>query len=91
MLELIGGWPAASESEAFAEHRVLDTGTALAATLLNATGWIEQALRSVAGKVERVEDNSFVHRPVELTEDEVRSTRAAIRAARTRLEGRLSA
>ncbi|MGW5440223.1 hypothetical protein [Nocardia asteroides] len=78
-------------SDLFDKHQVLDTGTELSAMLLNATGWIEQALRSVAGNVERVEDNSFVHRPVELTEGEMGRTRAAIRDARSRFEGGLSA
>ncbi|MGW4632711.1 hypothetical protein [Nocardia sp. NPDC004415] len=74
-------------SEAFDKHQVLDTGTELAAVLLNATGWIEQALRSVGGEAVRVEDNSFTHRPVELTEGEVLRTRVAIRSARSRFEG----
>ncbi|WP_336086117.1 hypothetical protein [Nocardia sp. SSK8] len=74
-------------SEAFDRHQVLDTGTELAAVLLNATGWIEQALRSAGGNAVRVEDNSLTHRPVELTEAEVLRTRVAIRSARSRFEG----
>ncbi|WP_278265442.1 hypothetical protein [Nocardia sp. AG03] len=74
-------------SAAFDKHQVLDSGTELAAVLLNATGWIEQALRSGGGNAVRVEDNSFTHRPVELTEGEVLRTRVAIRSARSRFEG----
>lgn len=64
----------------------MDTGTELAAVLLNISGWIEQSLRSSAVKMQRVEDNSFVHRPIELTEKELERTRVAIRAAQSRFD-----
>ncbi|MFI8978053.1 hypothetical protein ACIGO9_34600 [Nocardia asteroides] len=70
----------------FDRHQVMDTGTELAAVLLNISGWIEQSLRSSAVKMQRVEDNSFVHRPIELTEEELERTRVAIRAAQSRFD-----
>lgn len=73
-------------SAEFDRHQVMDTGTELAAVLLNLSGWIEQALRSSTVRIQRVEDNSFVHRPIELTERENEHTRIAIGAARSRLD-----
>ncbi|MEV0342228.1 hypothetical protein AB0H49_24695 [Nocardia sp. NPDC050713] len=80
--EIVAAFEALSES--FEQHQSVDKGTEAIGLLLSATGWIQKALRTGGMTMETVEDNTFVHRPVELSAAELVDTREAIAAAKLR-------
>jgi hypothetical protein len=68
--------------ERFEEHQKGGTAVSGIAMLLGATDALTQAAREAGYTVQKLEDNSMLHTPVDLTPAEVQATREAITACR---------
>lgn len=75
----------AALSQSFDQHQLVDTGTEAIGVLMHATDRIKEAARAAGLTVEAVEDNTFGHRPIELSAAELADTCAAIAGAQLRL------
>ncbi|MFC9433408.1 hypothetical protein [Nocardia sp. NPDC057030] len=75
-----------SLAESFEQHQLLDAGTEASAALLNMTGWLQDLTRTTNQPLTTIEDNTFTHRPIDLTSTELDNTRAAIATAAMRAQ-----